>query len=473
MLTAAAEHCSIEGMLQFWQLVGEARCPYQEDFLRCEMAKAAGQSDADATAKLSWLLSAPESAGTKQQQELLHYAAEGPAARGSLPMLQWLLGQGLDVRGAGGGVLGTALGHGRLGVADWLVDVAGCPLPPPQQQQQQQQDYRLEGVWQCAGMSGSMQPIRWLLGRGVPVHGAAISGAAYCGHLEAVQFLHARYGLPLTAEVFSLAGGSRSMPTAQWLLQAGCPMGPEAYRRAAEAGDGGMVLWLAQVARCPWDEKTLPHVIDCWPNGTERIAYRRTTRPGNQHAGPLLPMVRALVEAGCPPRGGLEADGVQGQGPGGGVQEQGHGSAALDAAVRHGHLPVARYLHEECGVGFGPETLAEAAAGGCEPVLEWLVGAGCGPGTGYPYVQAQPGDMATLLCLHRLGVPLGDAGWWRAPNVYRVPLAAVRWMVERGAPWDEEGATRLFAHARRIVRPGNEESLSWLEARMAQRPAAV
>ncbi len=450
MLTAAATHCSLEGMLQVWELIGGGLCPANEQSLLCEMATAAGRSDVAAIPKLSWLLSVPEGAGADQQQELLQKAAKGAAGHGSLPVLQWLLGKGLDVRGAAGGVqtwqytLTGALAAWHLDVADWLVDVAGCPLP------QQEQHKELQVVWFSAGRSGRMLPISWLLGRGVPAHEAAVEGAAYAGNLEAVQFLHATCGVPLTAGAFKYAAGSRSVPTATWLLQAGCPMGPVAYRYAAEQGDADMVLWLAQVARCPWDEGTTSTVVSRWPDGA-----------GN--AARLLPAVRALVEAGCPPGAVLEAGGVQG-----------HDSAALDAAVRRGHLPLAHYLHEELGVGFGPDTLAEAAQGGCEPMLEWLVGAGCGPGTGYPYAKAADrGDMATLRCLHRLGVPLGDEGWWRKLNMLFVPLAAVRWLVERGAPWDDEGARGILTHARRYPRLGNGDSLSWLEARMAERHPTV
>ncbi len=435
VLNAAATHCDMEGMLQTWQLLGGGSRPPDHKFWREEMARAAGRSDTAAVAKLSWLLSPPEGTETQQeqeeqeeeqqqeQQELLLSAAKGAAVRGRLPVLQWLLGEGLD---AGGNLrrwhrtLAAVLLHRHVAVADWLVDVAGCPLP------QQEQRWELEFIWMYAGWSGSMQPISWLLGRGVPLQEAAILGAGHSGNLEAVQLLHARYGLPLTAELFTYAAESRSMPTATWLLQMGCPMGPEAYRRAALQGDADMVLWLAQTAMCPWNEGTASSVISMW-------------REGAESSSSLLPTVRALVEAGCP------QGGVQGQGPAGGGGMQRHGSAALDAAVRRGHLPLAHYLHEELGVGFGPNTLAEAAQGGCEPVLEWLVGAGCGPGTGYPYVKAADhGDLATLRCLHRMGVPLGDAGWWRQLNAFSVPLAAVRWLVERGAPWDEEGARTSF-----------------------------
>ncbi len=466
MLPAAADHCGTEDMQQLWQLVGAGPSHQDIELWRCEMAEAAGRSKIAAIAKLSWLLSPPESAGTEQQQQqrrrrwyeqqvpdLLAKAAEGAAASGSLPVLQWLLGRGLDMAARQGDehtghiVLSAALRHGHLVVADWLVDVADCPLP---QQEQQWSELALEWMWFDAGRSGSLEPVRWLLSRRVPVRQGAVRGAAKTGHLEAAQSLHARCGLPLTPSVFSDAAGSGSMPTMQWLLQAGCPMDPWAYYGAAEQGDAGMVLWLAQVAGCPWDGTTLPYIIDQWPKGAESITH-------------LLPTVRALVDAGCPLGAAVEVDGMQR-----------HGSAALDKAVQHGHLPLARYLHEELGVGFGPGTLVVAAEGGCEPVLEWLVGAGCGPGTGYPYVGAlRHGDVATLGCLHRLGVPPGDEGWWRRLNVYQLPLAGVRWMVERGAPWDDEGASRIVAEARRHALPGAEEASAWLEARMAERPPAV
>ncbi len=467
LLPAAAEHCGMEDMQQLLQLMGAGQSHRDVEMWRCEMAEAAGRSNIAAIEKLSWLLSPPESAGTEQQQQqrrrrwyrqqgrdLLAKAAEGAAAIGSLPVLQWLLGRGLDVAARQGDehtghiVLSAALLHRHLNVADWLLDEVGWYLQ--QQEQQWVPPWELETLWFDAGKSGSSEPVRWLLARRVPVHQDAMRGAAKAGQLEALQLLHASCGLPLTTTVFWDAAGSGSMPTMQWLLQAGCPMDPEAYYSAAGQGDVAMTLWLAQVAGCPWDEETLPVVIKRWPKGAERTTH-------------LLPTVRVLVEAGCPLGARVEVDGVQR-----------HGSAALDRAVQHGHLPLARYLHEEMGVGFGPGTLAVAAVGGCEAVLEWLVGAGCGPGTGYPYMGAlQHGDVATLCCLHRLGVPPGDEGWWRRLNVHQFPLAGVRWMVERGAPWDDEGASSFIAEARRHAHPGAEEALAWLEARMAERPPAV
>lgn len=46
----------------------------------------------------------------------------------------------------------------------------------------------------------------------------------------------------------------------------------------------------------------------------------------------------------------------------------------MDTAAEGGHLPLVRYLHEECGVGFGLETLTAAARGGCHAVLDGVPG---------------------------------------------------------------------------------------------------
>ncbi len=325
-------------------------------------------------------------------------------------------------------MLATALQHGHLHVADWVVAQEGFP--------QDWQGLDLLGLWRGAGGSGSMEPVLWLHRHGVPVHRSHIGPAAEAGNLEAVQLLHERFGMPLTAEMFCDAASSGSVPTATWLLRAGCPMSPEAYARAAGKGSADMVLWMAREAGCPWGERTLAAVIRVWPYGT-----KGTTA--------LLPTVRALVEAGCPHGDGTEA-----------------GSSTWQATAR-GDLPLLRYLHEEVGLGFGPRTMAAAARVGCEAVLEWLVEAGCGPGTEYPYVRAAAhGDLATLSCLHRLGVPFGDASWWREAKEVKLPLVAVRWMVEQGAPWSEEGA-KAIAEASKDYTHRDEESLAWFQERIA------
>ncbi len=469
VLSAAAEHLDLEGMQWAMQLLGLVPEPPSEHELRCKVAKAAARSGDTAIPKLAWLLSAPGHAGTQlqqqeqqqgqqqeeqqqegveeeleeegeeeedEQQELLCEAALGAAEGGSLSVLQWLYDQWLHDQGLDldrrSRVLSEALQHGHLHVADWVA-AQGFP-------QEWQAGDRLR-LWKGAGMSGSMEPARWLLRNGVlvapgPISTEAIEAAAGAGNLEAVQLLHKSFHVPLTW-AFSDAAASGSVPTATWLLQAGCRMTPTAYMVAALRGCTAMVLWLAREARCPWEECTLADVIRNWPS---HIGGRTT----------LLQTVRALVEAGCRPG-------------------EDNSSSICNAAAR-GDLPLLRYLHEELGLGLGPGTMDAAVTGGCEAMLEWLVGAGCEPG--FAYVRAAAyGDLSTLSGLHRLGVPFADASWWwdvSDPNRWAgalcwAPLAALRWMVERGAPWSKEGAKKVLESDRMHV---DEESLSWFKARM-------
>lgn len=62
-----------------------------------------------------------------------------------------------------------------------------------------------------------------------------------------------------------------------------------------------------------------------------------------------------------------------------------HGWWAALLHVYVGDLSLLLYLQQECGVDFDERcTLAAAAHGGCEAVVEWLVGAGCAPGRDDP-----------------------------------------------------------------------------------------
>ncbi len=447
-LNAAAEHCDPAGLQQAWELLGgNGYTGYKT--LRA-LAKAAAKSAGDAAAKLSWLwrLTLAEEIPQDRQQQLLLSAAEGAATSGNLPVLRWLWEQGLDLRaagqGRGQGVLVVALQHGHVAVADWLVDEAGCPLP---QQEQQAQERR--HLWERAASGGSVEAMRWLLRRGVQVYRSAMECAARAGQLEAVQFLHGECSLELTEGDFAEAAGSRSVPTAAWLLQAGCPMSPGAYLYAAMAGDVGMVRWLAQEAGCPVGQDALVNCVRYWPMG--------------QCSGADLEQaLRVMVGAGCllPPPSA---------------------TPCMDAAAGHGDLPLLRYLHEELGVGFGPGVLAAAARVGCVAVVEWLVEAGCRAGEGQgecnPYLEAgQCGDLATLSCLRRLGVPWGVGAYWgfgRGDRVGhgQVPLPVLRWMVEQGVPWREAAVQEEL----RVARERGEyiDTVAWFETRLAASPPAV
>ncbi len=439
MVLAAAKHCDLAGMQRVWELLG-GNCRRSDD-----LAIAIGGSQLDALGKLVWLLPILQDVyGDPQRvsQEALESAAAGAAASGNLPVLQWLLQRGMNLRarwapfGPNDGaswwrVLSGALQNGHVVAADWLVDEAGCPVPhqaqPGEMQQQwelQHQQSRLQKLWDAAAMGGSVEAMRWLLGRGVPVFPGVVSHAARSGRLEAVQFLHEECGVELNEWVFCEAVRSGSAPLATWLLQAGCPMSKHAYGSAARGGQLAMVTWLVTEVKYPWGADTLKSVMESWRSRADSDSV------GAGSSRNLERVVWALLEAGCPPGDGtLRGDSV--------------GEAAAC-----GFLPLVRHLHEERGVPFARGTLAAAARGGCVPVVEWLVGAGCragGPAVdgwemNNPYVAAGAsgglGDVDTLSCLRRLGVPWHPRVMRWAVQYDPVPLRVLRWMVEQGAPWD-------------------------------------
>ncbi len=440
-LAAAAQHWDLAGLQCVWDLLGSVSEPPPEALLP-KIMTAAGRTGFNAEAKLSWLL-ATVGQGLRRlrRDQLLAAAGEGAAASGSLPVLGWLREQGLGR--ATLAMLTAALQQGHVAVADWLVDVAGCPLP--QQEQHQEGEEQLRDVWQAAGRSGSVEAMRWLIGRGVPVRWAAFPAAAGSGSLEAVRFVSQYCGMG--DRVFAAAAGSRSIPTAAWLLQAGCRAASEdgevgyAYERAAEAGDAAMVLWLAREAGCPWDDGTIRKIISGWPQGA-------------RHSVELEQTVRALVEAGWPP---------------------GHGSPDPDASERtdsigaaafRGDLPLVRYLREELGVRLGAYALERAAAGGCEAVVEWLVGAGCEPAP-YTYALATcKSDLSTLNCLRRLGVPIYARLCWEVMETDGGSLPVARWLAEQGEPVDERVVLTYLEWDRRNGICA--ESVAWFDARIGQ-----
>ncbi len=462
-LEAAAAHCDLAGLQRVWELLGCGPDPpgQHEKTLYGYLAHAAASSSRDAVAKLTWLMAmADMSKQHYKGQWLLFKAAAGAASSGRLPVLQWLLelasAEGVpmeelwsrvvdgDVRGE---PMAEALRNGHVAVADWLVDEAGYPLPQLEQQWAQgqdaafmpepdmQQEEEQELLWVAAAGGGCMDSLRWLLRSGVPACPRALLTAARAGHLEAVRFLHEECGVELQNYLLWEAASSRSIPTVRWLLQAGCTTGAGAYGEAARVGDGAMIRWLAQEAGCPWLQDTIPKVCVSWAD-----------EPGNS-IDELKEAVQLLLDLGCP------CDSK---------------SVIADGAAASGRLPLLRYLHEELGIGFGQRALVAAARGGCEAVLEWLVGAGCRTGGGLgnePYVAAGcQGDMATLQCLLRLGVPWHErvVGW--AVDVDSTPPSAVRWLVEQGAPCGRAEVAKVTGRARREGRW--QECAEWLAARL-------
>ncbi len=472
-LAAAVQHCDLAGLQAAWQLLGYGCGPLKAEPWAFSLARAAGLSGGDcAIAKLVWLRSvALESTWPEHQQlQFLVCAAVGAATAGSLPVLTWLRGLGLDLgnecRGwecrdvcqaneAWATVLGAALQGGHVAVADWLVDEAGCPLPSEETRE------ALMHVWLAAAEGGHVEALRWLRGRGLPVYGQSAEQAAKSGQLEALRVLHTECGAVLTEKLFVEAAGSRSVPTTAWLLQAGCPMGPGAYVSAARVGDADMVAWLAQEAGCPLGRLTAASIVREWPQAMPN-------RPGLHWA------MEVLVGAGCP----LAGDDAR---------------SLVDTAAARGDLWLLRRLHGELEVGLTSWTLAEAAGGGCEEVLEWVVATGWvdeeegnddyhdweawDGSTGKYGLAGRHGDMATLACLQRLEIAVDPHVVFLSARVSPSPV--VRWLLEHGAPWGgaEVGsmadmircslAEMIETHLRDDRYP---ESRAWLRAQLYEDP---
>ncbi len=458
-LEAAAEHCDVAGLQQAWELLGGASGSPRADgrqTLFC-MLEAAGRVAGADVAKLSLLLSmADEDFMRRDRQRLLLSAAVGAAAGGSLPVLQWLEQQGMDLRSEQAQhkelafsllsdaalwcvVLAATLQHGHVAVADWLVDEAGCPLP------QEEQARERRHAWEGAARGGSMEAMRWLLRRGVslPRYTWAFCAAAQAGHLDVIHFLHGECGEGLSESAFAAAAGSRSLPTAMWLLQAGCPTDSRAYRDAAQAGDAAMVQWLALEVGCPWDEDTVWKVVKYW-------GARIGSSSSNSD---LEAAVRALVQAGCP------------------VTD----IRCMYRLAARGNLPLLRYLHEELGLGFEEGILTTAVKGGWETVVAWLVGKGLLPCARWEddayAAAASKGNLGMLSCLRRLGVPWSEDTVWATVVMGNSQLPVVRWLVEQGAPLRKVvDAVGLGRTSEIRIWEGCKETEAWLEARIAELP---
>ncbi len=100
-------------------------------------------------------------------------------------------------------------------------------------------------------------------------------------------------------------------------------------------------------------------------------------------------------------------------------------------------LRLARYLREEVGFPFHILVLRSAARGGCEVLVEWLVGAGCYE-SGAAYLEAAYyGNRGVLETLRRAGVPWGEGVVVEAIGC-GCPLPVVRWLLAEGAPVGSE-----------------------------------
>ncbi len=431
VLTAAAKHCDLAGLQAAFGALSVD--PAQEDRI---LNAAAESPTPDAVAKMEWLMRAGGRRLNPQGS-----TAEAAACSGDLGRLQWLRARGCPMEGLG--VLREALQHADLAVAQWLVDEAGCELPEDGGTDDDTDD---EDEWgwgslleAAAGSSDGLAKLGWLLQRRVGQLQAShwqrmAEAAAEAGRLEMVQHALSVLGsaadmpngladmpgdladMPgdladMPGDLALAAAGSGSVPLVQFLRHVGVEFDDRAYLKAAWAGCLAMVRWLACEAGVPAEGLPLSMVVEPWPNGPTAATSRE-----------LLQAVQLLVgEVGA--------------------QACNHAARLVAAAARRGELALMQYLLQQ-RPRYRPDwaVVLAAAEGGCEALLEWLVG-GClkvHRGSSSPYVSAAvAGDLATLTALRRLGVPWGAqdiaAMVWPYPGL---TPAARHWLVEQGAPGD-------------------------------------
>ncbi|KXZ48450.1 hypothetical protein GPECTOR_27g620 [Gonium pectorale] len=280
----------------------------------------------------------------------------------------------------------------------------------------------------------------------------------------------------------------------EWLVEScGCPLTALATARAAAAGDAGTparLAWL-RARGAPVDESAARAAA--WAGDIATLSYLLveggaprpdvTAASGAARGGHLAVMV-LLHEHGCDI----------------------HAREAAETAARAGHLHVVAWLVQELlggdarrlgpnvvtaaagsgsvellawlrarGCPWGVRTFAAAAEGGCEEALEWLVAQCCPMGEGcfMSYVHAANyGDLATLRCLRRLGVPWGPPGEVFARAVRFAPLPVLLWLEEQA---DGSGggccSVDMFeAAASAKWRGGAEGAQSAAAARHKERP---
>ncbi len=426
VLQAAAKHCDLAGLQAAW--VAMEADQTADDSARRDLGQqvldaAAGSSTPDAMAKVEW-------ASNAGRCSLQGSTAAAAASSGDLARLQYLHNRGCPMDGLP--VLESALRHGGLAVAQWLVDEAGARLPGPQLPDNVSS---WSPLLQAAVRGPSaVAKLQWLLERGAPLTGlrtealyGVLDAAVEAGHAETLQYLKGLHEAAGQHETFHRVLNftwPRSVAMAEHLRNAGVAFTTRSYEVFALTHDLAMFRWLAHEAGVsaaevePW---MLTHVVSLWP-----CATTADTRD-------LLETVQLLVEAG---HHSWDAD------------------MAMYYAVTRGDLPLARYILQQ-KPEYEPDsrTLLSAMEGGCEPLLEWLAAGQpqcLASSDGTPYLSAaQNGDKATLVALRRLGVPWDvdeefEPGpprtivGWAVAQGCNAP--ALRWLVEQGAPVGAAGS---------------------------------
>ncbi len=447
-LGAAAEHSDLAGLQAAWGLLwqrvrssheprgdeigdGDTHEEVWDQNLRATLVyllmTAACSTTPDALAKMEWMAEAGRLFANGRilddDDPGVTTLCRAAISSGDLARLQWLAEHGFPWRTLK--AARAALEHANLTFLR-RMDEARCYLPPAS-----------SPIWRrskCACSAAALRKdsvakLRWLADRGATLEDPKpLKAAAKYGNLETVQYLvaHRRAqrnrreqeedALPPDAGLLSHALGaavaSGSVPTASWLHQQGGQLQAESFLTAARQGDVPMVRWLLE-AGCPRGANTLGSVAAEWPIGCAADGER------------LLEAVRLLAAAGWPAaREGEEEGGEHPVAPAGQEHSVWRGVWGLLPA---GERQVLR------------EAARKATVAGCQPTLEALAGVGVFKAVGAEEAAAlyttaaQQGDRSTLECLRRLGVPLCEGVLLTAAVSYDTQLPVLRWLEQQGA----------------------------------------
>ncbi|KXZ55194.1 hypothetical protein GPECTOR_3g339 [Gonium pectorale] len=414
----------------------------------------------------------------------LRAAFEEAAGAGHLPVCQWL--RDLSVRTADAHdalradeAMQAAAGGGHQHVCEWLLPIHPRALRGP--------DIR------AAASKGHLDLAEWLIQQHPACGGEGyLFGVAYGCDLPTLQRAWPRFRRPHTGMYLRLweegllceAAGSPTPDWAakvKWLEAQGCPLNSQAVWEAAYLPDDGEALarltWLrgrgysasrdaVSAAACAGNTAALQYLLTevaapavVAPSG-QRDPVISAARSGN------LAALQALLAAGWPMRASdvapkaaraghlhvlawlLDEHGAE---PAGQLLNQ----ALFSAAAASGSLEVLGWLRQR-GCPWGCGAYSGAAEAGCEAALEWLVEQGCPmEESGQPYMKAScNGDMATLRCLRRLGVPWGPTGQvFLGAATSRpdpVPLGQLRWLLQHGCPVEYEAAEERLSVSRGV-----------------------
>ncbi len=475
-LEAAARHCDLAGLQAAWEVLGQRlrgelaqRSPglampsSQADVWkdprtvwRRVMAAAAASPTPDAIAKMAWALEKGHAYADDLFKVEHADVCGAAAASGDLARVRWLRARG-GFPWSTEETLAAMVQHAELDFIQQLEREGGY-LPPVGDQAWSRRETALAAA---AAARDSAAKLHWLAGRVLqPLETQLLLGQAMThGNWEALAVLLEPEHRPPLAPPWV-----EPLPAEQ-LQQEGRRLSGEYFTYATSCGSLDMLRWMLQAGCCHLETHSLERVVYCWPVSTP-ARYEQ-----------LFEALRLLAAAGW---------------PGAYMYDAFHPLTFLTNLYRP--WPVWRTLLELRSAGTHADAVLplsavkHASAAGCEATLEAMARLGFG-GTGARrqdpsvadewYMQAaKNGDLGTLTVLRRLGVPIRAGVLERAAKVYVVPLPALKWLVEQGAPWSVKSVRDvLWLMSRDMHRRPSEEHeqvvMAWLRSLLEPAAAAM